>query len=76
MEAVANVGFPCVLQIQKIFDKHIHTQNQNLHYKLTTVFFPQDTHNQNWNCQANWADAVEIREWPDEWLDTVAKLHI
>ena len=30
---LANVDFACVPQIQKIFDKHIYTKNQNLHYK-------------------------------------------
>ena len=43
LEAVANIGFPCVLQIQKIFDNHIHTENQNLHYKLQCSFHKTPT---------------------------------
>ena len=43
LEAVANVVFPCVLHIQKTFDKHIHTENQNLHYKLQCSFHTTPT---------------------------------
>ena len=43
LETVANVGFSCVLQIQKIFGKHIHTENQNLHYKLQCSFHKTPT---------------------------------
>ena len=38
---LANVDFACVPQIQKIFDKHIYTANQNLHYKNNSVLSPR-----------------------------------
>jgi len=43
LEAIANVDFPCVLQIQKIFYKHIHTENKNFHYKLQCSFHKTPT---------------------------------
>ena len=43
LETIAKVDFPCVLQIQKIFDKHIHTENQNFHYKLQSSFHKKPT---------------------------------